>query len=54
VYATNYTTVTLIQMTNGSYVYSNYFVRVDTVWPFRWRNSTTYYTNTIAAYYAPD
>ena len=49
-YATNYTTVTLI--TNG--VYSNYFVKVDTVWPFRWKKTTAYYTNTVADYYAPD
>jgi type II secretory pathway pseudopilin PulG len=50
VYATNTTTVTLLQ--NG--IYSNYFVQVNTVWPFRWKNATTYYTNTIAGYYAPD
>ena len=50
VYATNYTTVTLMQ--NG--VFSNYCVQVDTVWPFRWKNQTVYYTNTIVAYYAPD
>jgi hypothetical protein len=50
VYATNYTTVTLMQ--NG--VYSNYLVLVNTVWPFRWKNQTTYHTNTIADYYAPD
>jgi hypothetical protein len=50
VYATNYTTVTLIK--NG--VYSNYFVLVNTVWPFRWKDVTTYYTNTVADYFAPD
>ena len=50
VYATNYVTVTLMQ----SGVYSNYFVQVNTVWPFRWKNKTTSYTNTIADYYAPD
>ncbi len=53
-YATNTTTVTLISMTNGTYVYSNYFVTVNTVWPFHWRTRTVYYTNTIADYYAPD
>src|SRR5664279_5332421 len=47
VYATNTTTVTLLR--NG--IYSNYFVNVDTVWPFRWNNATAYYTNTIACYY---
>jgi hypothetical protein len=50
IYATNYVTVTLKQ--NG--VYSNYCVQVDTVWPFRWKTQTKYYTNTIMAYYAPD
>ncbi len=54
VYATNTTTVSLIVVTKGSYVYSNYFVQVNTVWPFRWKNQTTYFTNTIADYYAPD
>ncbi len=49
-YATNYTTITLL--TNG--IYSNYLVRVDTVWPFCWKNHTNFYTNTLASYYAPD
>jgi hypothetical protein len=50
VYATIYTTPTLI--VNG--VYSNYMVRVEAVWPFRWKNQTVLFTNTIACYYAPD
>ena len=50
IYATNYTTRTLI--VNG--LYSNYMVRVDTVWPFRWKSQVVYFTNTIADYYAPD
>ena len=50
VYATNYTTVTLILNSP----YSNYMVKVDTVWPFRWKNQVVYFTNTIADYYAPD
>ena len=50
VYATNYMTISLLQ--NG--IYSNYFVKVDTVWPFRWANKVVYFTNTIADYYAPD
>jgi hypothetical protein len=50
IYATNYTTRTLIA--NG--LYSNYMVRVDTVWPFRWKSQVVYFTNTIADYYAPD
>jgi hypothetical protein len=43
-------TVTLLR--NGPY--SNYMVRVSVVWPFRWKNQTVYFTNTIADYYAPD
>jgi type II secretory pathway pseudopilin PulG len=53
-YATNTTTVTLITNTIGTYVYSNYYVQVNTVWQFNWRNRTTFYTNTIADYFAPD
>jgi len=29
-------------------------IRVSTVWPFTWRNSTNLYTNTICTYTAPD
>jgi type II secretory pathway pseudopilin PulG len=54
VYATNYTTVTLVRITSGVYVYSNYFVQVNTVWPFRWKNQTVRFINTIADYFAPD
>ena len=51
VYATNYTTITLLSISGG---YSNYLVKVDTVWPFRWKNQVAYFTNTVADYYAPD
>ena len=51
VYATNYTTITLL--TNNP-PYSNYMVMVKTVWPFRWSNKIVYFTNTLADYYAPD
>ena len=51
VYATNYTTATLI-VHDG--VYSNYLIQVNTVWPFRWRNTLVYYTTTIKGYCAPD
>ena len=54
VYATNTVTVTLLQNVVNGTSYSNYLVQVDTVWPFRWKNQTVYYTNTIVAYYAPD
>jgi Tfp pilus assembly protein PilV len=50
VYATNYTIITLI--TSG--IYSNYLVTVNTAWPFRWKNQTTCYTNTVADYFAPE
>ena len=50
VYATNYPTLTLIQ----NAPYSNYLLKIDTVWPFLWKNQLTYYTNTVACYYAPD
>jgi hypothetical protein len=50
VYATIYTTNFLIF--NG--VYSNYMVKVDAVWPFRWKNQVVTFTNTVACYYAPD
>ena len=53
VYATNYLTITRIPNAAISGV-SNYMVRVDTVWPFRWKNQVVYYTNTVACYYAPD
>src|ERR1017187_7204737 len=51
VYATNYTTVTMLTTSAG---YSIYFVRVDTAWPFRWKNQVAYFTNTVADYFAPD
>jgi hypothetical protein len=52
-YATNYPTVTMIRFGTGG-VYSNYFITVNTVWPFRWKNQTVYFTNTIADYFAPE
>jgi len=54
VYATNSITVTLMTNVVNGTSYSNYFVQVNTVWPFHWRTRTVYYTNTIADYYAPD
>ena len=53
VYATNYLTITSIPNTAIPGV-ANYMVKVDTVWPFRWKNQTVLYTNTIACYYAPE
>jgi type II secretory pathway pseudopilin PulG len=53
VWATNYTTITSIPITNtiGASVY---MVRVDTAWPFLWRGLKRYYTNTVADFFAPD
>jgi prepilin-type N-terminal cleavage/methylation domain-containing protein len=53
VWATNYTTITSIPITNtvGASVY---MVRVDTAWPFTWAGKRQYYTNTVADYFAPD
>jgi prepilin-type N-terminal cleavage/methylation domain-containing protein len=53
VYATNYTTITPINYGAAS-AYSVYFVQVNTAWPFRWKNQTVYFTNTVADYFAPE
>jgi hypothetical protein len=29
-------------------------VKVETAWPFRWKNQVVYFTNTIVDYFAPD
>jgi Tfp pilus assembly protein PilV len=49
--ATNYVTVKPVASSAPG---SNIMVRVDTVWKFRWRNTTKLYTNTICTYLAPD
>lgn len=49
-WATNF--ISILPLTNGPVSY--YFVRVDTVWPFVWRNQVKYYTNTVADYFAPE
>jgi type II secretory pathway pseudopilin PulG len=53
IWATNYVTITSIAIPNTLNA-SVYMVRVDTVWPFRWRNTTRYFTNSLADYFAPD
>ena len=53
VLATNYTTITSVTNPTIPSI-TVYLVRVDTVWPFTWRNRTRYFTNTIADYFAPD
>jgi type II secretory pathway pseudopilin PulG len=53
VYATNYITVkTITVATNPPEIVR--MVKVSTVWPFTKGRATTYYTNTVANYYAPD
>jgi hypothetical protein len=52
VYATNFATVRLVPTSIAGV--SNYMVKVDTVWPFRWKNKVILFTNTIADYYAPE
>ncbi len=49
----NYSTVTLVTLSTTPPV-SVYMVKVDAVWPFRWGNRVTYYTNTVADYFGPD
>ncbi|MGH7970794.1 MAG: type II secretion system protein [Limisphaerales bacterium] len=53
IWATNYTTITSVPITN-TFGASVYMVRVDTVWPFRWRTQSSYFTNTVVDYFAPD
>ena len=53
VWATNYATIKPILLWSNPAV-STYLVRVDTVWPFRWKGQIKYYTNTVADYIAPD
>jgi prepilin-type N-terminal cleavage/methylation domain-containing protein len=53
VWATNYASIVPVQLWSNPVV-SAYLVRVDTVWPFRWKNRIRYYTNTVVDYMAPD
>ena len=53
VWATNYTTITSIPVTNTIGA-SIYMVRVDTSWPFVWGGKKRYFTNTVADFFAPD
>jgi hypothetical protein len=53
VWATNYATIRPILIWSNPPV-STYLVKVDTVWPFRWKGKVRYFTNTVADYMAPD
>jgi prepilin-type N-terminal cleavage/methylation domain-containing protein len=51
--ATNFVTITSNNLSLNPVV-SVRFVRVDTVWPFRWKSTTRLHTNTLCTYCAPD
>jgi prepilin-type N-terminal cleavage/methylation domain-containing protein len=53
IWATNYTTITSVPITNTVGA-SIYMVRVDTAWPFLWSGKRSYFTNTVADFFAPD
>jgi type II secretory pathway pseudopilin PulG len=52
VVATNYVSVKTLWIVPNTVTVQ--MVRVDTVWPFNGWNRSTYYTNTIVNYFAPD
>jgi len=52
-YATNYISVKTISVSTTP-PESVRMVKVDTVWPFAKGRATTYFTNTVANYFAPD
>ena len=53
--ATNYVKISLIYINgNSNPPVQVRMVQVDAVWPFRWGGSTTYFTNTLLTYCAPD
>lgn len=51
--AKSYVTVTMSYLSGNTNIPVQ-FIRVDTVWPFRPRGNTTYFTNTICTMVAPD
>jgi hypothetical protein len=51
IWATNFTTISTYVIAGSASVY---MVKVDTVWPFTWRNGKRYFTNTVADYFAPE
>jgi hypothetical protein len=51
--ATNYVTVASVTNFTTPLV-TVYMVRVDVAWPFTWKTTTTWHTNTVATYFAPD
>jgi hypothetical protein len=53
--ATNYVTIKMFYANGASTPPIRLqMIRVDTVWPFTWSGQTTYFTNSIATYEAPD
>ena len=53
VWATNYATIRPVTILSNPPI-QVYLVKVDTVWPFRWKNEVRYHTNTTTSYIAPD
>jgi prepilin-type N-terminal cleavage/methylation domain-containing protein len=51
--ATNYITVQMVNISGATNI-TMQFVRVDTVWPFTFRQGTQIFTNTISTMLAPD
>jgi type II secretory pathway pseudopilin PulG len=52
--ATNFVNVRMFYINGGTPPVQIQMIRVDTVWPFTWRNATRLFTNTICTYTAPD
>jgi Tfp pilus assembly protein PilV len=53
--ATNFLTIRMFYVNSSATPpISIQSIRVDTVWPFVWRNSTRLFTNTVCTYTAPD
>ena len=52
--ATNRVTVRMFYINASNPPVQLQMIRVDTEWPFTWRNATRIFTNTICTYTAPD
>jgi prepilin-type N-terminal cleavage/methylation domain-containing protein len=49
--ATNYLSIRPVTLSGGATIR---VIRVDTVWPFTWRKTIRYFTNTLCTYASPD
>jgi type II secretory pathway pseudopilin PulG len=52
--ATNFVIIRMFTINVSNLPVQIQMIRVDTVWPFTWRNATRLFTNTICTYTAPD